>query len=366
MLKIVKEGGKDDTVRLLYHDCSEQGRDTILVLNGPAINHGLVKGATEAILFTDIHNRILDGPHVIRFIIEPGQMSLSFRLVNDTVRNIKITGSASQIEKEKWEKSNTDLLDQHYYNSLLRSYSQNENNPELQKLYKKKIDSFYEKRLAAVMLYIKANPNSYFSGYLLNRYKSRIPLDSSQVYYSGFTKRVKQSQFGKDILSDVLVRSSDLNFQKQNSDPVFFNQFEKIRSLHDLSLTDINGQAHHLAELKGRYVVVDFWGSWCGPCFENIPHLNKLVDEMKGMPVDFISISIDTDIGVWKKAMAKHHFPGLNLVDTSKLAASYYKVTWVPKYIIIKPDGTLAHDDAPQPISGDLKPLLLSIINKKD
>jgi thiol-disulfide isomerase/thioredoxin len=365
-LKIVKEGGKGDTVRLLYPDCSEQGRDTILVLNGPATNHGLVKGATEAILFTDIHNRILDGPHVIRFIIEPGQMSLSFSLLNDTARNIKITGSASQIEKEKWERSNADLLDQHSYNSLLRSYSQNVNNPELQKLYKNKIDSLYEKRLAAAMLYIKANPNSYFSGYLLNHYKSRIPLDSTQVYYTSFTKRVKQSQFGKAVLSDVLVRSSDMNFRKQNSDPVLFSQFEKIRSFHDLSLTDINGQVHHLAELKGRYVVVDFWGSWCGPCFENIPHLKKLVDEMKGMPVEFISISIDTDIGDWKKAMAKHHFPGLNLVDTSKLAASYYKVPWVPKYIIIKPDGTLAYDDAPQPKSGDLKPLLLSIINKKD
>lgn len=356
LLNIIKEGGNSDTVRLFYHDCSEKGRDTVLVLNGntPAINPGLVNRATEAILFTDIHNRFLDGPRVIRFIIEPGQMNLTFSIVNDTVRDLKITGSKSQVEKENWTIANIFLLEKHYYNSR-----------ELKDFYGNP-DSLYKKGIAAAIVYIKANPDSYFSGYLLRKFIRKIPLDSTQVYYSNLTDRVKQSQLGKDILSDVLALTSDMNFRKKNSDPVFFKQFEKVKSFHDLSLPDVSGKVHHLSKLKGKYVVVDFWGSWCGPCFENISHLEKLVAEMKGRQVEFVSVSIDTDADNWKKAMAKHHFPGLNLVDTAGLAASYYKVPWVPKYIIINPDGTLAHDDAPFPISGELRPLLLSIINKKD
>ena len=87
---------------------------------------------------------------------------------------------------------------------------------------------------------------------------------------------------------------------------------------------------------------------------------------MKDKQVEFVSISIDKEVESCKKAMANHHFPGLSLVDTAGLAATYYKVPWVPKYVIIKPDGTVAYEDAPQPISGELKPLLISIMNKKE
>src|SRR5689334_4071780 len=91
-LNIIKQDENTDSVRLLYYDCFERG-DTILSVKELAKIRGKVNRATEAVLFTDVHNRILDGPRVIRFIVEPGQMNLSFSLVNDTVQNIKITGS---------------------------------------------------------------------------------------------------------------------------------------------------------------------------------------------------------------------------------------------------------------------------------
>lgn len=364
VLNMTKNGGKSDTVKLQYRTCSEIRSDTILIHNSPVTYRGTVDGATEAVLFTDIHNRYLDGPHLIRFIIEPGVMNLSFSLENDTVRNVKTTGSASQTEKENWET----VHDPYYNDSLLTNYFKFKaaNNQVLQKLYKDKMDSLYEKRIAAAIVYVKAHPDSYFSGVLLAHYIRRIPLDSMQVYYSSLTNRVKQSQIGKSILAEVFAVTGDMNFRKQNSDPAFFSQLAKIKSFHNLSLSGITGRVHQLSTLKGKYVVVDFWGSGCGPCFANIPYLKNLVADMKDKPVAFVSISIDKDIDTWKKAMAKHNFPGLNLVDTAGLAASYYKVPWVPKYVIIKPDGSVAHDDAPQPISGELKPLLLSLINKKE
>lgn len=366
LLHLTKEGGNSDTVRLLYRDCSQKTGDTVLVVNSQATYRGTVNRATEAVLFTDIHDRFLDGPKVIRFIVEPGPINLSINMGNDTVRSYEITGSASQAEKENWEKTLAPLFDEHYYNNLLTEYSKYSNNEELKKWYVGQMDSLHKKRAAAAIGFIKAHPDSYYSGYLLSRYQRRIPLDSMQVYYTSLTNRVKHSQIGKGILSEVFARTNDMNFRKQNSDAVFFGQLAEIKSLHDLSLPDVTGQVQHLSKLKGKYVVIDFWGSWCKPCFENIPHLKNLVAAMKGKPVAFVSISTDTDVDKWKNAMTKHHFPGLNLVDTAGIAAAYYNVPWVPKYVIINPDGTIAYDNAPQPISGELKPLLTSIINKKD
>ena len=368
VLNIIKKGGISDTVRLFYSDCSEKGCDTLLLVKGVVKWHGTVNRATEALLYTDIHYRYLDGPPVIRFIVEPGEITLSFNVVNDTVKNLKISGSIAQAEKDIWESANAALFDETYYNNLSKNCLKaiRDNNPALQKYYSDKIDTLYQQRIAAAIVYIKGNPNSYFSGYLLRKYKSRIPLDSSQIYYTSLTARVKQSDLGKDILSELYARSGDMDFRKHNGDPVLFSQLEKIKSLHDISLPDAAGRVHHLANLKGKYVVVDFWGSWCGPCFENIPYLKNLIAEMKGKPVEFVSISIDTNVDKWKSALAKHHFPGLNLVDTAGIAASYYKVPWVPKYVIINPDGSIAQDDAPYPITGELQPLLLSMITKKD
>lgn len=361
-LSIIQEGGNSDTVRLFYPDCSEKGYDTILVLNGPVTYRGTVKGATEAILFTNIHNQILDGPHIIRFLIEPGQMNLSFSLQQDTVQQLKITGSASQSEKTNWETVHSPAYDDHLRTNYRKASA--DKNQAQQTYYLGQIDSLYEKRVAAAMLYIKAHPDSYFSACLLNHYKRRVPIDSAQVYYTSLTDRVKQSQIGNAILSELLALTSDINFKRQYTDPAFFRQLEKIKTLYDIPLTDSKGKVHHLSTLKGKYVVVDFWGSWCGPCFANIPSLKSLMADMKGKRVEFVSISIDANTTKWKEAMAKHNYPGLNLWDTAGLAASYYKVPWVPKYIIVRPDGTLAHDNAPQPITGELKSLLISLMNK--
>ncbi len=66
-----------DTIKLIYRDCNDDNyNDTIILSNGQATYKGNINRATEGIIFTDLHERMLDGPRVIRFIIESSEMTL--------------------------------------------------------------------------------------------------------------------------------------------------------------------------------------------------------------------------------------------------------------------------------------------------
>lgn len=354
-----------DSMRLIYYDSEKAtNRKVVFAAVGDKFTiYGKINRISEFILLANYKTQWVEGPDVIRFIGEPSKMSVSFDCTKDSVYNVKITGSKTQVQKEKWERSNADLLTglQQYHSILMNS--------KLTKFEKEKISDsieyLYRKIVSNSISYIKQHPTSYLSAYLLKTYIRRISLDSIQVFYSNFSDPIKQSQIGQRIVTEVLARTNDTSFIKANSSPAFFDSLKKIKGLYDISLSDNKGEILSLSKFKGKYVVLDFWASWCGPCIENIPYLKKIKLEMQGEPVEFVSISIDRDIAKWKAALTKYHPPGLNLIDTAQLSGFVYKVPWVPKYIIISPKGVVIDDDAPQPISGELKPLLISIMNRK-
>lgn len=357
-----------DSLGVIYYDCKSDSykREIKKVQNESVIISGQIRKAAELILLTDIKSQFVDGPKVARFLIEPAQMTALIDIQNGIVDNIEVTGSKSQEEKENWEKENKEQFTAiaEYSNLLYPITPPKDENAanQLKKMYKIKIDSLNEVQIKMALQYVREHPNSYFSGYLLRRCIRKIPIDSSQIYYSNFGDQVKQSQFGRSILKEVFALTKNMSFRRNNSDSAFFSHLEKIKGLHSLQLPGKDGKMHNLSIFKGYYVLIDFWGSWCAPCFENFPYLKNLKAEMKGYPIKFVSISIDSDWDKWKKNLKKHKIPGLNLIDTANLASNFYNIAWVPKYIIINPDGSIANNDAPTPLSGQLKPLLISII----
>ncbi len=108
-----------------------------------------------------------------------------------------------------------------------------------------------------------------------------------------------------------------------------------------------DGTATSLAELcKGKkYVLIDFWASWCKPCRKEIPNIKAIYDKHKANGFDIVSVSIDENENAWLKAVEKEELVWPNLRDTDKSIAQKYHVSSVPTMYIVDGQGRLVGEN---------------------
>jgi thiol-disulfide isomerase/thioredoxin len=136
---------------------------------------------------------------------------------------------------------------------------------------------------------------------------------------------------------------------KGSSSPVFKN-YENFK-----------GGTTSLSDLKGKYVYVDVWATWCGPCKREIPAFKKVVAQYEGKNIAFVSISIDDArrsgttkkaYESWKKMVEEKDLQGIQLFSDKAWQSDFiraYKIDGIPRYILIDPNGNIVTPDAPRP-----------------
>ncbi|KFF07227.1 TlpA family protein disulfide reductase [Flavobacterium reichenbachii] len=109
-----------------------------------------------------------------------------------------------------------------------------------------------------------------------------------------------------------------------------------------------------LSDLKGKYVYIDLWATWCAPCRAEIPYLQKIEEKYHGKNIEFVSISIDKlkDNEKWKKFVTDKNLGGTQLFadkDWESEFVTNYGVTGIPRFILIDPQGNVVNSDAFRP-----------------
>ena len=108
------------------------------------------------------------------------------------------------------------------------------------------------------------------------------------------------------------------------------------------SIIDINGKEIELKNYAGKYVLIDFWASWCGPCRREMPNVVKLYEEYKGDNFEIIGISLDLEEDDWKKAITDMNMTWPQACDFlmwNSPVARKYNVVNVPSMVLINPEG---------------------------
>lgn len=119
------------------------------------------------------------------------------------------------------------------------------------------------------------------------------------------------------------------------------------------------GGTTSLDDLKGDYIYIDVWATWCGPCKAEIPFLKKVEQQYHGRNIEFVSISIDDkkDHGKWKKMVADKELAGTQLFADNNWESKFiqdYMIKGIPRFILIDPSGAIVDSNAPRPSNGQL------------
>ncbi len=136
------------------------------------------------------------------------------------------------------------------------------------------------------------------------------------------------------------------------------------------------GGTTSLSDLKGKFVYVDIWATWCGPCKREIPFLKEVEEKYHDKNIEFVSISVDNGRGYkdrsveaskegWKKMIAEKKMGGIQLFSDNAFQSDFvqgYKIQGIPRFILIDPAGNIVNADAPRPSS----PKLIKLFNENN
>ena len=110
----------------------------------------------------------------------------------------------------------------------------------------------------------------------------------------------------------------------------------------DFSLPDLNGKMVRLADQKGKVVFLNIWATWCPPCVEEMPSMEKLYQQLKGEDFEILAVSLDKNgAEAVLPFMKKHKLNFTALIDTEETLKYKYQTTGVPETFIIDQNGII-------------------------
>ncbi|WP_426791157.1 redoxin domain-containing protein [Sphingobacterium sp. WOUb80] len=337
---------------LSYWDKAGQRQvDSSKIENNKFVFKGKLQEPILAILYSDPNIERTANPDLLRFYLEPASMTA--KLITGKFADAEIKGSKTQDEwrllnqKEKVVRNEMVDLDREYAekSKKLRDADRalKEMEAKVAKLTEEQSDfkqNFepFKKRLNQINLdFIVNNPDSYVSSHLMLYMMSRIDLNEVERLYAGLSDRVKKSADGMEVSNHIREVKSGSPGSKA----------------HEFRATDIDGKSLALADYRGKYVLLDFWASWCVPCRKSNPHLISIYNKYKDKGFEIIGVADDdNNEKAWRKAVDqdkimiwRHVLNGMKVndgqYDRSRAIANNYGVSSLPTKVLVDPNGMI-------------------------
>ena len=164
------------------------------------------------------------------------------------------------------------------------------------------------------------------------------------------------NEYNEAFYNGLIAMSSDDKFKEGLT-----AKYNKVKNLAKgmpspefIEYENHKGGTTSLEDLKGKYVYVDVWATWCGPCIREIPSLKEVEKQFHGKNIAFVSTSIDKAAAhnKWVEMVKDKELGGIQLMadnDWNSKFVQDYAIEGIPRFILIDPDGNIVSADAPRP-----------------
>ncbi|MBP5277157.1 MAG: AhpC/TSA family protein [Prevotella sp.] len=201
------------------------------------------------------------------------------------------------------------------------------------KFYNEQYPPLMEKFLNTIMNFVKENPASEAAAAIIPQLEDLDKMKEAATLLSDNVKNGRMKAYYQRFIDQAEA-------QKKAEEEAAKKQAAGVEA-PDFTLNDLNGKPFSLSSLRGKYVILDFWGSWCGWCIKGFPDMKKYYEKYKGK-FEILGIDCNDTEQKWKDAVKKNELPWLHVYNprTSKVLSDY-GVQGFPTKIIVGPDGKI-------------------------
>lgn len=251
----------------------------------------------------------------------------------DSFKNAKIAGSPTQDQFVEYQKLlapiDNEIASLNKELSELSIPVKGNNTAAQTDSIKSKLATFDSLRNNKIISFIKEYPTSIVSAKaIISNFLWNPDVDLLTGLYNSLDPQIQKSQYGKTIKEHVDIAQ----------------KLAIGKSAPDFSQPDMTGNSFKLSSLRGRFVLIDFWASWCVPCREDNPYLVKAYNKFKNKNFTIVGVSLDQNKRAWINAVKKDHLDWSQVSDLTGLSNTVmqeYGVWVTPTNYLLDKEGTI-------------------------
>lgn len=308
---------------ITYVDGKAATSDTALAENGVFAFKGQIDNPVKALL-SILAPKAAGSPFYVRrsFFLSPGVTTVT----GPDIASAVISGGPEERAFAALNQQMKPLNDSLAYYHYLSSGTDNKDSLRLIQTKYETIESALHK---VEEDFVQANPDSYVSLDLVM--ENAIVVEDPVAFeglFNSLSDRLKNLPEGKKMASKLAIA----------------RKYAIGQPAADFSQADVNGAPVSLASFKGKYILLDFWASWCGPCRMEYPYLKKAYAQFKDKGFEIVGISLDDKKTAWTDAIKSNGFSWTELCDLNgrqNEVAQAYGITAIPQSFLISPQGII-------------------------